>query len=214
MEEGPGTLPPASPEEQKLAVKAIENIVDNMYGEGWEPLVKELQGTPPEQLSETMGRIVASDYMSQEMFARAAGKELPQSIAMSVAEELVTELMRIVVSQGIYEPQSDDEAQQIMGEAAMYAADTYKQTLQQTGRYDEQAAQQLASDIASGKYDGAQQAGAPATPAPNGAPPAGGQDAGIAPGPGGQAPAAPGAGAAPQPSPIDVYQRAKQSAGG
>lgn len=143
----------ADPKSRQLGVKAIENILDAIYGDQWENTLRELSAAPQEQLTETVGRMVASAYIIQEVYAQAAGKQMPQEIALDIGRQLVEEMFTILDTQGIFRAKDETQEQQMMTEALAYAAKYYRMHLEGSGRFDEQAAMQLGQDIRGGKYD-------------------------------------------------------------
>lgn len=147
-----GKIPMADDQSRKLGAKAIENMLATIYGEEWDNLIRELSGTDQERIPETVGRIVATMYIMQEAFAQAAGKELPQTIAVDVGRQMVQEMFIIMESQNIYKAPKEQKLKDV-SKALMYAAKYYRMHLESEGRYDEQGAAQLGQAIRSGAYD-------------------------------------------------------------
>lgn len=150
---GGAQLKPPTPEEEKQARVLMANVVDFMYGDGLNTVSKSLK-MPETPVPETVGQIAEELVSTQLDAAEVANQTVSSDILMSIGSEVVTHLYELAEALGVWNPGSQEQANNDMNMSLSYATNLFAERQTRTGRPDRIAGlQQMAQSVQKGEYD-------------------------------------------------------------
>lgn len=146
---GNGHTTPATPEDDKQAQTIISNVEEFIYDQKVqaEIITKLGEGDPATAIGGITGQLV---HM-QMVVAEGSGVELSRDILIAVAAEIINALLEIAIQEGIVQVTSDQQLEQIQGDALVAAVDAYMSLGDE--KVNGEAASKLANDVMGGQMD-------------------------------------------------------------
>ena len=146
---GNGHTTPATPEDDKQAQTIISNVEEFIYDQKVqaEIITKLGEGNPATAIGGITGQLV---HM-QMVVAEGSGVELSRDILIAVAAEIINALLEIAIQEGIVQVTSDQQLEQIQGDALVAAVDAYMSLGDE--KVNGEAASKLANDVMGGQMD-------------------------------------------------------------
>lgn len=151
---GQGNTQPATEQEKQQAQTMLRNIEQYLDDPNvYQTIVENLRGKGGDP-ADLVGSLVGQLIHSQVSAAESAGVQLSRDILIAVAAEVINAVIEMAMNEGLVSIQSEEQLEQIQGDALISAIDTYMSI--GDPRVDGQAAGQVAQNVMQGQMDSPQ----------------------------------------------------------
>jgi len=117
-------LPAPSESEEKQLDMLVGALKDFIWDEGYDAIVEKIQAGQ-DDLAETIG-VIAGRMINREVKASdEGGNPFSRDLLYAAGAEIVNELFNLAENAGLYKVASEEQNQQVQGEALIYAAQKY-----------------------------------------------------------------------------------------
>jgi hypothetical protein len=151
---GQGNTQPATEQEKQQAQTMLKNIEQYLDDpKVYQTIVENLRnkgGDPADLVGSLVGQLIHSQVSAAE----SAGVQLSRDILIAVAAEVINAVIEMAMNEGLISIQSEEQLEQIQGDALVSAIDTYMSI--GDPRVDEQAAGQVTQNVMQGQMDSPQ----------------------------------------------------------
>jgi len=115
---------PSSQEEEQIG-QVLGNLMDFIWDEGYDAIAEQLSKSPPDELSQAIGKAAGRMVAREVGAARSGGVNISEDILLSLGAEVVNSIAEIAKNEGLLNNMSEKDEQQLQGEALIFATEQY-----------------------------------------------------------------------------------------
>tara|TARA_R110002012_G_scaffold108854_4_gene251831 strand:- start:332 stop:946 length:615 start_codon:yes stop_codon:yes gene_type:complete len=132
--------------------QVLGNLMDFIWDDGYEAIVEKLNQSPPDELSQSIGKTAGRMLAREIDSAKSGGVNVSQDVLLSIGSELVNNIAEVAKNEGLIKNMSEKEEQQLQGEALIFATEQFVDDSPEG--IDPSGPMKMAASALRGTYDG------------------------------------------------------------